>query len=52
METMKTTLNNNVVAASNYQYDNNRNILQAIEKRQGKADDTITYSYDALDQLE
>ncbi|MDQ1236739.1 RHS repeat-associated protein [Paenibacillus sp. SORGH_AS306] len=51
METMTTTLDNDVVAASNYQYDGNGNIVQAIEKRQGKADDTITYGYDALNRL-
>jgi len=48
---MTTILDNDVVVASNYQYDENGNIVQAIEKRQGKADDTITYGYDVLNRL-
>jgi len=51
MKTMTTTLDNEVIAASSYEYDDNGNIVQATEKRQGKNDDVITYTYDALNRL-
>lgn len=51
LSNMTTTLDSEVIASSHYEHDDNGNIVQAIEKRQGKNDDVIAYTYDALNRL-